>query len=147
MTPQVVVVDTNVLAAGLITKDVHRPVARTVNDMLSGKIVYLLSPALLDEYRAVLLRPKLCKLHGLTEREIDVLLAELVASAIWREPEPVGPAPDPGDSHLWALLGRHPGSILITGDRLLIEQPPETASVISPRTYIERFSGSLPAAE
>ena len=73
MTPQVFVVDTNVLTAGLITKDAQSPVARIVDHMLSGAIIYLLSPALLDEYRAVLLRPKLNRLHGLTEREIDSL--------------------------------------------------------------------------
>jgi putative PIN family toxin of toxin-antitoxin system len=147
MTLHVFVVDTNVLIAGLITKDAQGPVARILDHMLSGSIIYLLSPALLDEYRAVLLRPKLSRLHGLTEREIDSLLTDLVANAIWREPEPASPAPDPGDTHLWALLGSHPGSVLITGDRLLIEQPPHSASVVSPRTYVERFSGSLPATE
>jgi len=140
MTPQVFIVETNVLVAGLITKEVHSPVARIIDDMLSGAIVYLLSPSLLDEYRAVLLRPKLTKLHGLTEKEIDVILTELVANAIWREPERTGNAPDPGDTHLWALLESHSGSILITGDRLLIDYPPERASVVSPRTYVERFT-------
>jgi putative PIN family toxin of toxin-antitoxin system len=140
MTPQVFVVDTSVLASGLITSDRNSPVALIVDDMLSAALVYLLSPSLLDEYRAVLLRPKLSRLHGLTEKEIDVLLTELVSNAIWREPEPAGLAPDPGDNHLWALLASHPGSVLITGDRLLIEHPPEKASVISPRTYVEHFS-------
>ena len=140
MTPQVFVVDTSVLASGLITGDSNSPVAGTVDAMLSGTLVYLLSPELLDEYRAVLLRPKLNRLHGLTEQEVDVLLSELVSNAIWREPGPAGPAPDPGDNHLWALLASDPGSILITGDRLLLEHPPERASVISPRTYAERFS-------
>jgi putative PIN family toxin of toxin-antitoxin system len=147
MTPHVVVVDTNVLAAGLITKDAHSPVSRIVDKMLSGTIIYLLSPALLDEYRDVLLRPKLSRLHGLTEQEVDVLLTDLAANAVWREPELVAAAPDPGDSHLWALLESHTGSILLTGDRLLIDNPPPGASVISPRTYVERVAGSFPAAE
>lgn len=138
MISKVFIVDTNVLTAGLITKDAQSPVARIVDHMLSGAVLYLLSPALIDEYRAVLLRPKLSKLHGLTEREIDALLTDLVANAIWRDPEPVSPAPDPGDDHLWALLEGHAGSVLITGDRLLIEHPPERASVISPRSYVER---------
>jgi len=146
MIPQVFVVDTNVLAAGLITKDAHSPVSRIVDQMISGAIVYLLSPALLGEYRAVLLRPKLRRLHGLTEQEIDVLLTDVVANAIWRDPEPVSPAPDPGDNHLWALLESHVGSILITGDRLLIDSPPARASVISPRSYVERIAENFPAA-
>jgi putative PIN family toxin of toxin-antitoxin system len=139
MTP-ICIVDTNVLAAGLITKDRRSPVARIVDDMLGGTITYLLSPPLLDEYRAVLLRPKLSRLHRLTEQEIDTLLIEVVANGIWREPESVGLAPDPGDNHLWALLRSHPGSILITGDRLLLDHPPDRASVLSPRSYAERFA-------
>ena len=147
MTPRVFVVDTNVLAAGLITKDVRSPVARIIDHMLAGAVVYLLSPALLDEYRAVLLRPKLGKLHGLTEDAVDVLLTELVANAIWRDPAPTAPAPDPGDTHRWELLQSYPGSILITGDRLLIDHPPDRASVISPRTYMERLAKDRGAAE
>lgn len=140
MTQQVFVVDTNVLTAGLMTRDAQSPVGKIVDSMLSGAIFYLLSPALLDKYRAVLLRPKLSRLHGLTEQEIDVLLTDLVANAIWREPEPVGPAPDPGDNHLWALLASHANSVLITGDHLPMKHPPDRASVISPRTYVERLS-------
>lgn len=145
MTPPIFIVDTNVLAAGLMTRDARSPVARIIDRMLSGSIIYLLSPALLDEYRVVLLRPRLSTRHGLTEREIDGLLTDLVANAIWREPGSVQPSPDPGDDHLWALLESHPNSVLITGDRLLIEHPPDRASVISPRTYIERFTENFPA--
>lgn len=144
MTPQVFVVDTSVLASGLITGDPLSPVAPILDDMLAGALLFLLSPALLDEYRAVLLRPKLSRRHGLTEQEIDVLLTDLVSNAIWREPKPAGPAPDLGDNHLWALLGSQPGSVLITGDLLLIEHPPERVSVISPRAYIESLSKQRP---
>jgi predicted nucleic acid-binding protein len=71
----------------------------------------------------------------------------LVANAIWRDQEPVSSAPNPRDNHLWALLESHAGSVLITGDRLLIEHPPDRASVISPRTYVERVAENFPAAE
>lgn len=107
--------------------------------MFSGTIVFLLSPALLDEYRSVLLRPKLVKLHGLTEAQTDQLLAELTANAIWREPKPGSPAPDRGDDHLWALLSSYSGSVLVTGDRLLLENPPIRSSVISPSTWLSDF--------
>jgi putative PIN family toxin of toxin-antitoxin system len=147
MTLQVFVVDTNVLTAGLLSKDAQSPVVRMVDRMLSCSMIYLLSPALLDEYRSVLLRPKLSRLHGLTEREIDSLLTELVANAIWRDPGPAISAPDPGDSHLWALLASQAGSVLITGDRLLIDHPPDRASVISPRSYLERVAANAAAAK
>ena len=82
MNPPVFVVDTNVLAAGLITKDGISPVTRIVDAMLSGKLIYLISPPLLDEYRAVLVRPKLNRMHGLSAQEVDLLLTELVSNAI-----------------------------------------------------------------
>ena len=139
MTPPVFVFDTNVVVAGLITRSSLSPVVRALDGMFSGSFVYLLSPALLDEYRAVLLRPRLRGLHGLDERAIDQLLVELTANAIWRETEEARVAPDRGDEHLWALLSAFPGSILVTGDRLLMEQPLAGSSVISPRTFVDRF--------
>ena len=142
MSPTVFVVDTNVVVAGLITGSSQSPVVSVLNGMLSGSMVFLLSPALLDEYRSVLSRPKLVKLHGLTETQLDQLLVELTANAIWREPKRGSPAPDRGDDHLWALLSAYSGSILVTGDRLLLENPPKQSSVISPTTWLNDFVSS-----
>lgn len=142
MTPQVFVVDTNVVAAGLITRSADSPVAAVLDAMLAGTLLYLLSPPLLAEYQAVLSRPKLSALHGLSQREIEQVLVELTGNAMWRDPRNGPPAPDRGDDHLWALLRAQPGSTLITGDRLLIEQPPEAASVITPRGWLEQLPSS-----
>ena len=137
MTPPVFVVDTNVVVAGLISGAKSSPLTRVLDAMLSGSLIYLLSPALLAEYRSVLLRPKLTGRHRLTEAEVDAVLAELAANAIWREPGgTAGRAPDPGDNHLWTLLGDYSGSTLITGDRLLLEAPPlADSSVITPQAW------------
>jgi putative PIN family toxin of toxin-antitoxin system len=142
MSPPVFVVDTNVVVAGLITGSSDSPVALVLDSMLSGTLVFLLSPTLLDEYRSVLSRPKLATLHGLTEAQIDQLLVELTANAIWREPKPSPFAPDRGDDHLWALLSAYPGSILVTGDSVLLENPPKRSSAISPRTWLNDFASS-----
>lgn len=130
------VIDTNVVVSGLISGDPQALVCRIVDGMLAATFVYLLSPALLDEYRAVLLRPKIQKLHGLNPKEVDRILSEMVINAIWREPDLSVAAPEPGDDHLWALLSAHKGSILVTGDRLLLDNPPDFASVISPRSFV-----------
>jgi putative PIN family toxin of toxin-antitoxin system len=139
MSLPVFVVDTNVLVSGLIAEDRRGPVACILDAMLMGRLLYLVSPALLDEYRSVLLRPRLARLHGLAEPEIDTLLTELVSNAIWRETCATAAAPDPGDDHLWALLAAHPGSILVTGDALLLAHPPDSVTVVTPRTCAERF--------
>ncbi|MFZ7126980.1 MAG: PIN domain-containing protein, partial [Desulfobacterales bacterium] len=117
--------------------------------MLSGHLVYLLSPALLLEYRDVLLRPKISRLHGLGEIEIDQLLTETTVNAVWREPttHQTPSAPDPRDAHLWDLLGTEPAAVLITGDRMLIESPKPQSSIVSPATWVECFHAGTPQPE
>lgn len=90
MRPAVFVVDTNVVAAGLITASGNSPVVVILEAMLSGTLLYLMSPALLQEYRTVLLRPRISKLHGLTEAEVDQLLVEITANSIWRLRKGIG---------------------------------------------------------
>ena len=139
MTPGVCVVDTNVIISGLIGVDPNSPPARILDAMLDGDFIYLMSDALLSEYSSVLRRPGLVRLHGLNDAELDRLLAELVANAMWRAPVAAGDTPDTGDQHLWALLASHPQGYLVTGNRLLLENPPVSVSVISPRSFADNF--------
>lgn len=134
---QPVVVDTNVLVSGLLSREPDSPLAAILDGMINGSFTFLLSPLLLAEYRAVLLRPRVQHYHGLSVREVDAILTEIAANGIWREPVQAAPAPDSGDDHLWRLLSAVPGSILVTGDRLLLRNPPEHASVLSPRSCLE----------
>lgn len=133
------IIDTNVLVAGLLTGDPASPTARILDAMLDGSLPCLLSLALLAEYRAVLLRPKLCRAHGLDETGIDTLLSEITANAIWREPtnDAVDAAPDPGDDHLWALLASEPVALLVSGDRLLLENPRPGSAIVSPAACMD----------
>lgn len=133
MTPAVFVVDTNVVVSALITSDATSPTAIILDAMLDGGLLYLMSEDLIAEYAAVLRRPALVRLHGLSDREIDQLLTELTANAIWCEPVAGGGAPDARDNHLWALLASHAGSRLVTGDRLLVDNPPAGTPVLTPR--------------
>jgi len=140
-----VVVDTNVVVSGLLTRDPLSPVASIVDGMLSGRLRFLLSSRLLAEYRDVLLRPRVQRRHGLTVAEVDELLTDIAVMAAWREPpatsgdgsRPGGEtaAPDPGDDHLWELLRQADDAILVTGDALLVERPPAFAPVMTPRAF------------
>lgn len=146
MKPISVVIDTNVVVAALLTSDPQSPTSQILNGMLGetfrGKFVFLLSVALLAEYRSVLLRPRISALHRLSESEIDEILTQITENGIVRDPSPsLEPAPDPGDSHLWALLQTTHGALLITGDGLLLENPPSYASVLSPRTFVVEWLG------
>lgn len=132
------IVDTTVVVAGLLTKNPDSPTARILDGMLDGNLRFLLSVPLVAEYRVVLMRPKIAKLHGLIEEEIDQLLEEIVLNAGIREAVSSAPdAPDPNDQHLWDLLEAEPGAVLVTGDIALLGSPPPGRSVVSPRAYLE----------
>lgn len=130
------VIDTNVVVSGLITGARDAPTARVLDGMLASRFLFLYSTDLLREYRDVLLRPSLRSLHGFGEDEVDVVLAEIALNGTHRTPAPAPErAPDPGDQHLWDLLAGEPGAVLVTGDGLLLENPPSFAAVLSPRSF------------
>lgn len=70
--------------------------------MLAATFPFVVSEALLAEYRTVLVRPALRKLHGLTVAEVEALLTDIAQDAIVPVPMAVPvapaaqPAPDPG---------------------------------------------------
>ncbi len=132
------IIDTNVLVAGLLTSHADSPVACILDGMLGAAFPFVLSEALLAEYRAVLVRPRLAKLHGLSEAEIEVILVDIARHAIVLAPvrtvaTPL--APDPGDQFLWDLLASRPDLVLVTGDKLLLQDEAMQPRVISPQTF------------
>ena len=138
------IIDTNVVVAGLLTARSDSPVARILDGMLSAAFVFVVSEALLSEYRAVLLRPKLRRLHGLSAHEVDTVLTDLARHAIVLNPESgigQGPkAPDPGDQLLWDLLALRQDLVLVTGDKLLLDDPAMQERIIQPQTLMARLT-------
>ena len=134
---QSVVIDINAPVSGLLSREPDSSLSAILDGMINGSLTFLLSPRLLAEYCAVLLKPRVRKCHGLSVSEVDAILTEIAANGIWREPDEQTPAHDPGDDHLWRILSAVPGSILIIGGRLLLRNPPENASVLSSRSYLE----------
>ena len=136
-----VIVDTNVVVAGLLTRRADSPVARLLDGMVSGTVVFVLSEALLAEYRAVLLRPRIVRAHGLTEAEIDTLLTQLAQHAIVLAPPAAAvPAPDAGDQLLWELLACRPDLVLITGDAALLGDAAMHPRVVTPADWLAAHS-------
>jgi len=132
-----VIVDTNVVVAGLLTGDASLPVASILDGMLAAAFPFVLSEALLAEYRAVLVRPALRKLHGLSVTEVETLLTDIAQHAIVLAPGVGSPAPDPGDQLLWDLLAARADLLLVTGDRALQVDAAMGARVLSPRAFVE----------
>lgn len=142
MSRAVFVVDTNVVVAGLLTGDPASPVARVLDGMLAAAFPFAVSQALLGEYRTVLLRPALRKLHALAVGEVEQLLTDLAQHAIVLASDPaagIAPrAPDAGDQFLWDLLAARPGLVLTTGDRRLLRDRGMQGRVVSARAFVDR---------
>jgi putative PIN family toxin of toxin-antitoxin system len=133
-----VVIDSNVVVAGLLTGDGTSPVARILDGMLAAAFSFVLSEALLAEYRTVLVRPDLRKVHGLTVAEVDTILTDLAQHAIVFNPKKMTAprAPDPGDQLLWDLLAANEDLLLVTGDKLLLQDVGMRGRVISPQAFL-----------
>lgn len=130
------VVDTNVVVSALLSGEAPSPPAKVLRAMLAAQVPFLLSVDLLAEYREVLLRPAIQKRHGLKPTEVDSILRRLVLNCLWREASPEEHVHVGSDAHLWALLATQPGSVLVTGDQALIDNPPAFATVVSPRNFL-----------
>ena len=136
MSRPAVIVDTNVVVAGLLTRQDASPVARILDGMLGAAFPFVLSEALLAEYRALLVRPVLRKLHGLTVSEVEAILTDLAQPAIVLAPVAAPPASDAGDQLLWELLAAKADLVLVTGDKLLLRDAGMQGRVISPQAFV-----------
>ena len=136
------IVDTNVVVAGLLTSQDNSPVARILDGMLSAAFPFVVSEALLAEYRAVLVRSGLRNLHRLTVDEVDAILTDLAQPAIVLVVVATIPAPDSGDQFLWDLLAVRADLVLVTGDKQLLREATMRGRVISPASFVGLGSGS-----
>ena len=136
------IIDTHVVVAGLLTAHADSPVARILDGMLSARFPFVVSETLLAEYRAVLLRPKLCKLHGLTEAEVDAILTDMARHAIVLAPASANAslrAPDAGDHFLWDLLATRADLVLVSGDKLLLQDEAMHPRVVLPQVFVAQL--------
>ena len=136
MSGTAVIIDTNVVVAGLLTARDDSPVARILDGMLAAGFPFVVSEPLLAEYRAVLVRPGLRKLHGLTVANVEAILTDLAQHAIVLKPVAGPPAPDAGDRLLRDLLAARPDLLLVTGDKLLLQDGGMRGRVISTQAFV-----------
>ena len=143
--PALYVVDTDVVVSGVLRFGQGAAPAVLLDRMLTGRFAFLVSASLLAEYRQVLLRPSIATSHGLPDSAVDRLLAALTMAGYLRQPDDhVGsdddPAPvcPPGDEHVVRLLAREPVSVLVSGDRRLLDAVRGWRDVLTPAEAVER---------
>lgn len=144
-----VVTDTNVLVAGMVRCREASPPRRIVEAMIGGHLRFLLSDALLREYRRVLLRPSIVQRHELSEAQVDSVLLEIVVNATMRESPPAagdrrvgavdagGDSVPAGDAHVAVLLRCMPGCVLVTGDTRLADAVRPWCQAMTPAAFAD----------
>ncbi len=132
-----VIVDTNVVVAGFPIRRTELPFAGILQGMLNAAFPFAVSEPLLDEYREVLGRPELQKLHELEDGGIESVLAGIARHAIVVTPVAGSPpAPDPGDQMLWDLLAARADLVLVTSDKRLLRDRAMRGRVITPQAFL-----------
>ncbi|MEO5882413.1 MAG: PIN domain-containing protein [Caldimonas sp.] len=133
-----VIVDTNVVVAGFPTEGNALPVARILRGMQAAAFTFVVSEPLLAEYREVLARPNVCRLHGLAAEAVAMLVDDLARHATVLAPASASApaAPDPGDQMLWDLLAARADLVLVTGDNRLLRDRGMRGRVISVEAYL-----------
>ena len=118
--------------------------AQVLDRMLSASLRFVLSPALLAEYRSVLLRPRIAARYGLLAHEVDTILTDIARHAVMLQPGQPAPnhakAHDPGDQMLWDLLALRPELVQVTGDLRWLASEPMALRVVTPVMLIGQWA-------
>jgi putative PIN family toxin of toxin-antitoxin system len=140
-----VVIDTNVLLAGLLWRGPPHAVLEYVR---LGKLAMVSSPELLAELTEVIGRPKfdtiLARIH--TSREAALAEMRHLAEVIDPPPLPHPVCRDPDDDHVLALALAAQVDLIISGDEdLLVLQSYEGMPIVSPAHAVETLIRAHPS--
>ncbi len=133
------ILDTNVIVSALVGRNPQSPPAVILRLALAGRLPLVASILWKKEVEDVLARPSLLKATRRSQEDIEIFLntlfgnVRLIAAATKRE------APDSGDNFLWTILEDVPDSVLITGDRLLVESTDFPGRILTPAMFLTRY--------
>lgn len=133
------VADTNVWVAAAITP--RGVCGRLLQAVLDGRWQPVLSPALIDELRDVLERPKFRR--WISDGEAHRFVADLRVLAEEVADPPAGGARrtiDPDDEFLVDLVGVTRVDALVSGDPHLLDLQGTGLPVVTPATFLDRLS-------
>ncbi len=133
-----VVLDTNVLISGIIFPG--GPPGKIIEKWINGDFTVILSPAVLEEYFAVLLRPKFRRLgtfqelynllSGLTELENSIMVYPQTTVDVIKE--------DPADNKFLDCALEGKADIILSGDHHLLNLEVFRGIRIIPPSYLSR---------
>jgi putative PIN family toxin of toxin-antitoxin system len=132
-----VVLDTNVLISAVLYGGNPRTILEAA---LSGAIEVSVSEAIIQEFQAVLLRPR----FGLSVQFVHNVVAELTSLAEWVTPEQHHQVviEDPSDNLVLDCAVAANAQYLVTGDAHLLRlQSYQRVAIITPQYFIEVLQG------
>jgi len=116
-----VVLDANLFVSGIITAQGNP--AKILDLVRDDRLTLLISPALLEEVRKVLLYPHIRKLHGFGSEQLDEKLGKLIAFARFTEGllKIEAAMDDPTDDKYIECAVEGGADYIISGDRHLTD--------------------------
>ena len=133
---RLVVLDTNIIVSAGI-KPEGAPAKLVMDSVLEGLVQVVTSPLIIEEYRAIVERPKFHR-FGFPPLWLEFLIEESM-----RLPDPVKwphPGPDPKDMPFLALA-HDAGAWLVTGNlRHFPDELREGVTVLSPTDYLAHLT-------
>ncbi len=117
-----VVLDTNIIVSSLLSPS-GAPAA-VLDAWRELHYVLLLSPAMLEELRSVLARPRIRSKYGVTAQDVEAVCQALERYALWvtgDAPLRASILPDPDDEKFLACAVEGKADCVVSGDRHLLD--------------------------
>lgn len=116
---------------------------RIVRAWRAGRIELVVSRGVLEELSGVLARPKFAS-AAREGRAIDFVEALRVGASLVNDPPPAAEAitRDPKDDYLVRLARSSAATVLVSGDRDLLEANIGDIEILTPRAFIDRLDAS-----
>lgn len=132
------VLDPGVLISALISPD--GPPREIVSAWAEERFELIVSPALLEELREVLARPKFRRWVSIETAAEFIDGLEGAALLIDDPPTEAGASPDPDDDYLIALARSSGADHLVSGDSHLTSLAEPRPPVLTPREFLDQLS-------
>lgn len=125
------VIDTNVIVPAVISKQLESNPAKVFRAIVQERIVPLFNDEILDEYRAVLSRPK----FHLAQSVIEIVLKAIMTDGVSMDRTPAEEVdfPDPKDIVFYEVALTKEDSYLVTGN---IKHFPVKPFVVTPAELV-----------
>jgi len=141
------VVDVNVLVRAMIRP--QGTVGPVLDRLRGGDYVFLYSEPVLAELVDVLGRPRIREKYGVTDEDVEAILALLLIRGELVTPElSIAVCRDPKDDMILELAVAGHADLIVTGDEdLLVLHPFETIPIVGPAAFLARLANPMRSPE